>query len=76
MNTPVKRTKSTALGKKYNPSSSPIKHRKGHFSHRKGHFATEKDRKRALGYRKVLNPNQFLWPIEFQTTAQSALLAL
>ena len=46
MNTPVKRTKSTALGKKCYPVHGPSKHRKGHFS-------SENDR-RAIRYQKGL----------------------
>ena len=32
MTTSVTRAKSTALGKEYNPSHGPTKHRKGHFT--------------------------------------------
>ena len=36
MNIPEKRAKSTAFGKKCNPSHGPTKHRKGPTKHRKG----------------------------------------
>ena len=42
MNTPVKRAKSTALGKQCNPSRGPIK-LKGHFSTEKWLSGAEKD---------------------------------
>ena len=47
MNTVVKRTNSTALGKTCNPSRGPSKHRKGPLS-------TENDQKGAIGYRRGL----------------------
>ena len=43
MNTPVKRTKSTALGKKCNPSRGPTKHGKGHFPPKRCYRVPKKD---------------------------------
>ena len=42
MNTPVKRDKSTALGKKYNPSHGPNKHRKGPYLRKGGYRVPKK----------------------------------
>ena len=42
MNTPVKRDKSTALGKKYNPSHGPNKHRKGPYLPKWGYRVSKK----------------------------------
>ena len=40
MNTQEKRTKFTALGKKYYPSRDPTKHRNGHFPPKNGLLGT------------------------------------
>ena len=64
MNTPVKRAKSTALGKKCNPSAV--------LPNPKRIFTTENDRKGAVEYRKGRVPEAFFL---FQRKPQSVLKA-